>query len=175
MIRIRAMHQDDVPAVCAVDVHCFPIPWSDYAFTGELTNAHGYYRVAELDGRIVGYIGAQIILDEGHITTFGVHPEVRRHGIGERLFADVLQYAVTSGARRLTLEVRESNEPARKLYRKYGFTEVSRRPRYYSDNNEDAIVMWVEDTTRMGFRSRLEERLTALQTNSSADFADGND
>lgn len=162
MIQIRAMHHDDVPGVCAVDALCFPIPWSDYAFSGELTNTHGYYRVAELNGRVVGYIGAQVILDEAHITTFGVHPEVRQQGIGERLFADAIRHAVTSGVRRLTLEVRASSEAPQRLYRKYGFTPVSRRPRYYSDNNEDAIVMWVEDTTRLGFRTLLEERLAAL-------------
>jgi len=172
MIRIRAMHADDVPAVCAVDAHCFPIPWHDYAFSGELTNTHGYYRVAELDGRIVGYIGAQVILDEAHITTFGVHPDVRQQGIGERLFADVIQHAVTSGVRRLTLEVRESSVAPQRLYRKYGFTPVSRRPRYYTDNQEDALVMWVEDTTRLGFRSRLEERLAALKATSGIDQLD---
>jgi [ribosomal protein S18]-alanine N-acetyltransferase len=160
---IRTMRRDDVPAVCAVDRLCFAIPWADLTFTGELTNTMGYYRVAELEGAVVGYIGAQIILDEAHITTFGVHPDHRREGIGERLLADVLERAVGQGCRRVTLEVRESNIGALRLYRKYGFTQISRRPRYYSDNDEDAIVMWIEDTMRPGFRDLLRERLDDLK------------
>jgi [ribosomal protein S18]-alanine N-acetyltransferase len=159
---IRTMLHEDVPAVCAVDDLCFSSPWSEAAFAGEITTTVGYYRVAELDGEVVGYLGSQVVLDEAHVTTLGVHPDVRRRGTGERLLVDFLQYALRSGCRRLTLEVRESNPEAQALYRKYGFTPVSRRPRYYPDG-EDAIVMWIEDTTRFGFRTLLKERLAALK------------
>lgn len=157
---IRQMDADDVPAVCAADKLCFAIPWSAYAFQAEVTNAIGYYRVATLDGAVIGYIGSHIILDEAHITTFGVHPAVQRRHIGERLLADVLQEVVLRrGCRRISLEVRESNVGARHLYRKYGFQPVSRRKRYYTDNDEDAIVMWIEDATRFSFRALLDQRL----------------
>ncbi|MCC2671247.1 MAG: alanine acetyltransferase [Armatimonadetes bacterium] len=157
------MDTDDVPGVCAIDAQCCAEPWAADTFERESSNHIGYYRVAEQDGELLGYIGSQVILDEAHITTFGVRPELRRRGIGERLLADVLEYAVRSGVRRITLEVREGNTGALHLYRKYGFSPVSRRPRYYMDNNEDAIVMWIEDTSRLGFRTLLAERLAALQ------------
>jgi ribosomal-protein-alanine N-acetyltransferase len=159
------MRPEDVRAVSGVDRLCFTLPWSEDAFAGELESPVGYYRVAELEGRIVGYIGCHAILDEAHVTTFGVHPAVRGRGIGERLLADALRHAVRSGCRRVTLEVRAGNEPALRLYRKYGFHPVSRRRRYYPDNDEDAVVMWIEDTTRMSFQSMLEERLARLEGN----------
>jgi [ribosomal protein S18]-alanine N-acetyltransferase len=152
---IRSMLAQDVPAVSAIDRLCFPCPWSEEAFRLEIAGPVGYYQVAELRGDIVGYFGSQIILDEAHITTFGVHPSMRRRRIGERLLLDFLHQAVRSGCRRITLEVRESNSAARGLYEKYGFLPVSRRRRYYTDNDEDAIVMWIEDTTRLSFLARL--------------------
>ena len=86
-----------------------------------------------------------IVMDEAHITTIGVHPDYRRRGIGEQLFTALLEEARARGVRRATLEVRESNRGAQSLYAKYGFVPIARRRRYYSDTDEDAIVMWVED------------------------------
>ena len=162
-VLIRAMRPDDVDAVCAVDRLCFACPWSRETFAAEASNAIGWYRLAECAGGVVGYIGSHVILDEAHITTLGVHPEFRRRRIAERLLADVLRHAVGAGARRITLEVRETNAGAVALYRKYGFAPVSRRPRYYSDSDEDALVMWIEDTSRIGFRTLFEERLAVLR------------
>ena len=165
---IREMRRDDVPTVVAIDRHCSPLPWTDYAFVAELTNTIGCYLVAEAvapgeeRGTIIGFIGSQMIMDEAHVTTLGVTPEWRRQRVGERLFAALLEQAIARGCRRITLEVRERNHPAQALYRKYGFQPVSRRRAYYSDNNEDAIVMWIEDTTRLGFRNLFGERLAAL-------------
>jgi ribosomal-protein-alanine N-acetyltransferase len=162
------MRREDVPVVVAIDRLCSPLPWTDYAFVGELTNTIGCYLVAEVTepgeakGTILGFVGSQMIMDEAHITTFGVLPEWRRQRIGERLFASLLERAIARGCRRVTLEVREGNLPAQALYRKYGFMPISRRRGYYSDNREDAIVMWIEDTTRLGFRNLFGERLAAL-------------
>lgn len=161
---IRRMEPEDVPAVCAADRLCFAIPWSDYTFQAELSSTIGYYRVATLDGAVVGYIGSHMIHDEAHITTFGVHPAVQRRHIGERLLADVIREAVGQGCRRITLEVRESNLAAQNLYRKYGFLPISRRKRYYSDNDEDAIVMWIEDASRFTFRALLDQRLREVDS-----------
>ena len=158
---IRTMQRDDVPGVCAVDRHCFPQPWADTTFLAEITNTVGYYRVAEAGGEIVGYIGSHIIIDEAHVTTFGVRPDLRRRHIGERLLVDVLEQALRSGCRRVTLEVRESNEGAIRLYRKYGFAPVTRRRGYYEEG-EDAVVMWIEDMSRLGFRTLFDERRAAL-------------
>lgn len=160
---IRAMRPDDVPLVSAIDHLCFPVPWSEEAFAYEVQAPVAYYRVAEVEEMPVGYIGSHVIMDEAHITTFGMHPEFRRQGIGERLLADVLRHAVAEGAQRITLEVRASNEAAQTLYRKWGFAPISRRKRYYTDNDEDAVVMWVDDTSGQSFRAVLEERLRELE------------
>jgi ribosomal-protein-alanine N-acetyltransferase len=161
-LHIRRMLRQDAPQVCEVDRQCSTLPWSEYAFVAELTNTAGYYLVAEEDGNLVGFIGSQMILDEAHITTFGVLPSRRRRHIGERLFAALLEEALRHGCRRITLEVRESNHAARSLYAKYGFSPVARRRGYYTDNSEDAVVMWVEDTTAPSFRELLQLRLAAL-------------
>lgn len=154
---IRAMDPDDVPTVCEVDRQCITPPWSPQTFEGEIKSTAGHYLVAEAGGEIVGYLGSTLILDEAHITTFGVRPDQRRHHVGERLLLALLNEAVRRQVRRITLEVRESNEPAQALYRKYGFVSLARRKAYYRDNDEDAIVMWVDDTSRYGFRERLAE------------------
>jgi len=158
---IRAMQTDDVPAVCAVDAVCMRPPWTPDTFAAEIKCPVCYYLVAELDGAVVGYIGSHVIVDEAHITTFGVDPAHRRRRIGERLLAEVIRNAVACGCDRVTLEVRAANAEAQALYRKYGFAPVSLRRRYYTDD-EDAVVMWIEDTTRAGFRTLLSERLARL-------------
>jgi len=157
-LTVERMSHDDVPEVMAVDQLCFPTPWSENAYRSELGNVNAFYLVARVaepraaggvssrpGRRLVAYAGAWIIMDEAHITTLGVHPDYRRHGIGERLLSALLERAAASGVRRATLEVRESNRAAQALYAKYGFTPIARRRRYYSDTDEDAIVMWVED------------------------------
>ena len=140
---IRRMRREDVDAVMAIDRQCFRVPWSKTAFDAEARNVSGYYLVAESRGIVRGYIGAWIIMDEVHITTLGVDPGMRRQRIGERLLAAVLEEGVRRGARRATLEVRAGNRAAQQLYEKYGFFPVSRRLRYYTDNAEDAVVMWM--------------------------------
>src|SRR5687767_12013717 len=92
--------------------------------------------------RIVGFAGMWSMFDEAHITTIGVEPEMRGRGLGELLLIALADEAVRRGADWLTLEVRVSNVPAQALYRKYGFTVQGVRKRYYSDNNEDAYIMW---------------------------------
>lgn len=160
---IRAMIWSDIPQVSAIDRQSFLVHWAPETFGSEVSNSIGYYRVAEREGQVVGYIGSHMVLDEAHITTFGVDPAARRQHIGELLLADVLRQAIRCGCVRITLEVREGNTPAQNLYKKYGFSPVSRRKRYYPDNDEDAIVMWIEDTNRYGFRTLYEERVAALK------------
>lgn len=93
-------------------------------------------------GRIVGFTGMWHMFDEAHITTIGVEPELRGKGLGELLLVALIDEAIRRGAVWLTLEVRVSNAAAQALYQKYGFTVHGTRKRYYSDNNEDAYVMW---------------------------------
>ncbi|HEY6058619.1 MAG TPA: ribosomal protein S18-alanine N-acetyltransferase, partial [Candidatus Limnocylindrales bacterium] len=103
-----------------------------------------------------------LMVDEAHITTFAVSPAWRRRRIGERLLLALLDLAVEHRAREATLEVRLSNVPARRLYEKYGFRPVGLRPRYYSDDNEDALIMTTEPLVGPRMRGRIESLRAAL-------------
>ena len=98
-------------------------------------------------GRILGYAGMWLVADEAHVTTIAVRQALRGRGFGELLVASLIQRAFELGTRWVTLEVRVSNEVAQKLYRKYGFRDAGMRKRYYSDNNEDALIMTTDDIT----------------------------
>ncbi len=118
--------------------------------------------VAPPSERIVGFAGMWLMLDEAHVTTIGVKPTLRGQGFGELLFATLLEIAITIGARRATLEVRVSNYPAQALYRKYSFREEGVRRRYYSDNNEDALIMWSERLAAPEFLDHYREARVGL-------------
>lgn len=159
---IREMRAEDVAAVTAVDLLCMRPPWSAETFAVERVGRVSVYLVAADAGDVVGYLGGRIVAGDAHLTTFGVHPQHRRRGIGERLLAEFLRRAVADRCERVTLEVREGNAAAIGLYRKYGFSAVSRRRRYYDDNDEDAIVMWINDPEKPAFRELLSARLAEL-------------
>jgi ribosomal-protein-alanine N-acetyltransferase len=106
---------------------------------------------------ILGFAGMWVLLDEAHITTIGVDPDFQGRGLGEFLFVSLLDEAMQRQATWVTLEVRVSNHTAQALYRKYGFTVHGRRPRYYSDNNEDAYIMWSESFKDPAYRARVEQ------------------
>ena len=105
---------------------------------------------------IVGYAGMWVRGGEAHVTTIGVAPEIRGRGLGELLFVALLEEAVARDAEWLTLEVRVSNEQAQRLYQKYGLTKQGVRRRYYSDNGEDADIMWSESLSDPGYLQRVE-------------------
>jgi ribosomal-protein-alanine N-acetyltransferase len=113
--------------------------------------------LARSNERIVGFAGMWLMLDEAHVTTIGVKRDLRGLGLGEVLFATLLQIAIEVGAHRSTLEVRVSNHSAQALYRKYGFHDEGVRRRYYSDNNEDALIMWSDRLESPQFRSKYAE------------------
>ena len=112
------------------------------------------------------------MVDEAHVTTFAVDPRWRRRGAGERLLLGLLDIAVARHAREATLEVRLSNMPARRLYEKYGFRPVGIRPRYYSDNGEDALIMTTEPLDAAPMRERLARLRVAVDA-SVIDPAEG--
>ena len=142
---LRRMTADDVPAVAELDRLSFSLPWPERSFRFEVTNnPNSRCWVAESDGRITGALVAWLLVDELHIATLATHPDFRRQGIAQALLTHVLKLAVQEGALSSFLEVRASNEAAQGLYRKFGYEEVGRRPRYYKDNNEDAILMTLE-------------------------------
>ena len=105
--------------------------------------------------RLGGYAGLWLMVDEAHITTIAVRPHLRGRGLGELLMIAMADAAIGAGADKMTLEVRVSNYEAQSLYRKFGFREEGIRRRYYSDNNEDAVIMWSEPLTSPEFTKRL--------------------
>lgn len=111
---------------------------------------------------VVGYGGIWLTVDEAHITTIASAPEVRGKGIGELLLNGLIDLGLELGARFMTLEVRVSNEVAQKLYLKYGFQARGTRRRYYTDNNEDALVMWTGEITSAEYQTRLRQLRTIL-------------
>ena len=162
-IRIEPMTFDDIPTVHAIERSSFTVPWPDEAYRNELlTNRLASYVVARSGDEVIGFAGLWVMVDEAHITTFAVHPGWRRRGIGERLLLALLDLAVARRAREATLEVRLSNLPARRLYEKYGFRPVGIRPRYYSDNGEDALIMTTDTLASTGMRERVERLRTTL-------------
>jgi len=112
---------------------------------------------------IVGFAGLWLMVDEGHVTTIAVHPDHRRHGVGELMLSSLIDIAYDIGARVVTLEVRVTNASAQALYRKYGFREAGIRRRYYSDNDEDALIMWTEEIASPDYRTRFMQLRAALE------------
>jgi ribosomal-protein-alanine N-acetyltransferase len=144
-MHIRRMMVEDIPAVHEIDMLSFSLPWPERSFRFELTEnpvARGW--VAEVDGQIAGMLVLWFIVDEAHIATIAVHPDFRRQGIGEQILLAALQAVHKEGARRVFLEVRAGNAAAQAMYKKYGFEFAGVRPRYYRDNNEDALLMNLE-------------------------------
>jgi ribosomal-protein-alanine N-acetyltransferase len=140
------MRMGDVAAVLEIERLSFSSPWPAYAFEQELTaNRMAHYVVARGGGRVVGFAGIWLMVDEAHITTFGVHPDHRRQGVGRRLLLRLAELAIELRSVRMTLEVRVSNLPAQALYRSFGFRVAGRRVAYYSDDGEDALVMTTPD------------------------------
>lgn len=139
------MTVDDIDNVVEVENNCFSIPWSKESFLKELTNNEiALYLVAKVENKAVGYIGTWKVLDEGHITNLAVHSDYRNLGIGGMLISELLSLCKKDGINSFTLEVRKSNEIARKLYEKFGFEDRGIRKGYYEDNNEDAVIMWLD-------------------------------
>lgn len=145
-IVIEKMKSDDIANVVEVENNSFDIPWSKESFENELKNKLAMYLVAKVEDKAVGYVGVWKIFDEGHITNVAVHPDYRGQGIGKSLISELLYLCEKEGINSLTLEVRKSNIVAQSLYKSFGFVEEGIRKGYYSDNNEDAIIMWYKDT-----------------------------
>lgn len=142
---IRKMAVEDVPAVAKLDQLAFTLPWTERSFHFEVTsNPASRCWVAEQAGLIVGVVVAWLLVDEVHIATIATHPDFRRQGIAQALLAHVLKSGAQEGAVSSFLEVRASNIAAQAMYRKFGYEETGRRPRYYKDNGEDAILMTLE-------------------------------
>lgn len=143
-VQVEPMTTAHLPRVREIEDQSFAVPWPRDAYRAELEeNKVACYVVAKDEREdLVGFAGMWVVLDEAHITTLAVDRRRRGQGIGARLLLALIDRAVERGARWMTLEVRSSNAVAMALYRKFGFRDVAIRKRYYSDNGEDAAVMW---------------------------------
>ena len=163
-VAVTPMELADIPAVQAIEQASFSAPWPPNAYQSELqTNRLAHYLVIRVGAEIVGYAGLWLMVDEAHVTTFAIHPDWRRRGLGERLLLAVLDVAADRRASEATLEVRLSNLPARRLYEKFGFRPVGIRPRYYTDNNEDALIMTTDRLDGPPMLARLVRLRAAIE------------
>ena len=189
------MSVEDIPQVADIERESFPSMWPQTAYRRELTNKIARYTVvtelrderppppagvwgalrrivgveqAQTNEHLLGFIGVWLMAGEAHIVTVAVRQSHRRMGIGERLLIAAIEQAMEFGQEVVTLEVRASNDAARRLYEKYGFANVGRRVRYYTDNNEDAIIMTTPELDTDAFRARFDE----LRQRHRAEYAD---
>ena len=141
-LSFREMVPEDAEQVEKVEQACFAIPWSRKSFWEEAANENTFYLLALDDGEVIGYAGTWLVAGEAQITNVAVAPEYRGKGVGTALMTELVRHVKEQGITAMTLEVRPSNAPALALYAKFGMKEAGRRKGYYSDNGEDAIIMW---------------------------------
>jgi [ribosomal protein S18]-alanine N-acetyltransferase len=155
-VTVEAMLASDIAQVHEIERLSFSTPWPAYAFEQELKgNRLARYLVARAGDRVVGFAGIWTMVDDAHVTTFGVHPDWRRQGIGRQLLLNLAELSVAIGARRMTLEVRASNIAAQALYRSFDFEIVGRRAGYYTDDGEDALIMTTPELDGPAMRERV--------------------
>jgi ribosomal-protein-alanine N-acetyltransferase len=165
---IEPMRESDVPTVQEIERRIFSTPWPRNAYYRELSSRSSAHYVVlrnEVDdsGEILGYGGMWRMYDEAHVTTIGVRHDLQHMGYGRVLFAGLVQAAYDMGAKWVTLEVRTSNDAAMRMYEGFGFKVIGRRKGYYTDNGEDAIVMWSDSIYSPRFRRAFESNLERIE------------
>ncbi len=165
-ILLSIMRLEDIEHVSRLERRCYTLPWSSSAYVTEVGNTSAHYVVAKDEaGTLLGYAGMWVIMDELHVTTIAVDPAQRGRKIGERLLINLIEESLPRGAERATLEVRERNVAAHSLYLKYGFEDVAVRKNYYSDNNENALIMWANHLRSPEYQAMLAEYKRLLGDN----------
>ena len=141
-MEIVKMNEAHVVSVAAIEKECFGMDaWSEKSVASELTNQLSLWLVAVDGDRVAGYVGSQTVCDETDMMNVAVTADFRRRGIGEQLVTALVEELKTIDSHCLTLEVRASNTPAQAMYEKLGFAEIGRRPRYYQNPKEDALIL----------------------------------
>ena len=141
MIHYEPMTHAHVAQIAQLEKLCFSDPWSENSIASELNNPLSFWLVAMDEETVAGYIGSQSVEGESDMMNVAVHPDYRRRGIGEALVAKLVAALGEKGNHSLSLEVRVSNDPAIALYKKMGFSQVGRRPNYYRNPKEDALIL----------------------------------
>ncbi len=179
-LALELMREGDVATVQEIEREIFATPWPRNAYYRELASrASAHYvvlrleglaerppafRAPDLDPTIIGYGGMWRMYDEAHVTTIGVRHDLHHRGYGRIVFAGLVQAAYDMGAKWVTLEVRTTNENAMKMYENFGFKVIGRRKGYYTDNGEDAIVMWSDSIHSPRFRKAFEVNLDRIES-----------
>lgn len=145
MFNIRKMTLEDIEQVYHLEESIFSIPWSEDSFESSLKNENTQFIVAEHKNEIVGYLGMYVFREEADISNVAVSKEYRRRHIANRMLEFILARAKTQGVKNVTLEVRETNVPAIKLYESMGFVEAGIRKNYYKEPTENALIMWKQN------------------------------
>lgn len=135
------MDEGHVAQIAQLETECFSDPWSVRSITSELNNPLSLWLVAMNGEEVVGYVGSQSVLDEADMMNLAVSGLYRRQKIGEQLVELLIENLKKRAVKSLSLEVRISNEPAIRLYEKLGFVQVGRRPKYYTNPREDALIL----------------------------------
>ena len=178
-LTLDLMREGDVATVQEIEREIFATPWPRNAYFRELasrSSAHyvvlrqegpaedtSRFRAPDFDPTIIGYGGMWRMYDEAHVTTIGVRRDLHHRGFGRILFAGLVQASYDMGAKWITLEVRTTNENAMRMYEGFGFKVIGRRKGYYTDNGEDAIVMWSDSIHSPRFRSAYESNLGHIE------------
>ncbi len=157
-LAIKPMTEEDIPAVRTIELDVFPTPWPSNAYHRELrANRSAHYSCLWRDAEIAAYSGLWSVGEEAHVTTIGVRRGDQGHGLGKVMFAHLVNQSYALGANFMSLEVRPTNEPAIHLYETFGFKVLGRRRGYYTDNGEDAMVMWSDLIHAPRFKARFLE------------------
>lgn len=143
---IVPMQETHIAQIAALEKRCFSDPWSETSVRSELSNPLSYWLVAQEDGKLIGYVGSQSVPPEADVMNLAVAPEWRNKGIGRALMTALIAQLHSRGITALFLEVRVGNLPAQSLYQSLGFVEAGRRPKYYVNPTEDALILRKELT-----------------------------
>ena len=168
-LAIEPMREADVPTVQEIERDIFSTPWPRNAYYRELSSRNSAHYIVlkretpDGEAEIIGYAGMWRMYDEAHVTTIGVRKDLQHTGHGRILFAALVQAAYDLGAKWVTLEVRTSNDGAMRMYEGFGFKVIGRRKGYYTDNGEDAIVMWSDSIYSPRFRKAFEANLERIE------------
>jgi ribosomal-protein-alanine N-acetyltransferase len=156
-VELVTMRRRHLRGVLKIETQVYPRPWSLGLFLSELAlRTTRIYVVAKVGPTVVGFAGLMLVAGDGHVTTIAVDPAWHRQGIGTRLLLALSRAGIGRGCTGLTLEVRMSNEAAQAMYRRFGYAPAGIRKNYYSESNEDALVMWAHDVDLPAYAERLD-------------------
>jgi ribosomal-protein-alanine N-acetyltransferase len=163
-LRLAQMQIQDIPEVRAIEIDVFPSPWPGNAYHRELTgNRSAHYQCLWREDQIAAYGGLWVVGEEAHVTTIGVRRSEQGRGVGRAMFCALVSRAYELGANFISLEVRPSNDVAIHLYDSFGFRILGRRRGYYTDNGEDALVMWSDLIHAPRFKSHFLQVAGSLE------------